>query len=279
MWLESFDAHFERTSVPLLLTVPHAGEWIPKEATWLSHFKNSVLLTDIDRYVDDLYLPSVLEWHLPWVVSRVHRYACDLNRFPEDVDASTVEWAPLPKGKHSTGLHWQHTMHGEVLIPKPISAELHDEIVLKYFHPFHELIEASRLKLRGRFPNRPLYHLDCHSMPSVPTAMHTDEGKGERAEIVLSDRDGKSASPEFRAIVNDAFLAEGFEAVWNEPYKGGRITQRYGKPKEGSEAIQIEIRRNLYMDEVTYERKAGRYEDLQNRLSQVFRRIIPQLAR
>ena len=225
----------------------------------------------------DLYEPAVQKWRLPIILSRVHRYACDLNRIPEDIDQSTVEGSPLPEGKHSTGLHWKHTMHENVLLEKPISRALHDEIVQKYFDPFHERIIQARTALRKRFPAGPLYHLDCHSMPSHPTSMHTDLGKGHRAEVVLSDQDGKTASNVYREIVGQAFTDEGFQVTWNDPYKGGRITQRYGRPAEQSEIIQIELRRDLYMDERTFEKIPDKYESLQESLSRVISRIVPSL--
>ena len=35
----------------------------------------------------------------------------------------------------------------------------------------------------------------------------------------------------------------------NDPYAGGYITRHYGRPREGVQALQIEVARDLYMDE------------------------------
>jgi N-formylglutamate deformylase len=35
----------------------------------------------------------------------------------------------------------------------------------------------------------------------------------------------------------------------NDPYKGGFITAHHGRPADDVHAIQIELRRDLYMDE------------------------------
>ncbi len=35
----------------------------------------------------------------------------------------------------------------------------------------------------------------------------------------------------------------------NDPYKGGFITAHHGQPADGVHAIQIELRRDLYLDE------------------------------
>ncbi len=40
----------------------------------------------------------------------------------------------------------------------------------------------------------------------------------------------------------------------NDPYAGGYITRHYGRPREHVHALQIEIARELYMDEARIER-------------------------
>jgi len=39
----------------------------------------------------------------------------------------------------------------------------------------------------------------------------------------------------------------------NKPYAGGYITRHYGNPERQMHAIQIEIRRDLYMNELSKE--------------------------
>ena len=39
----------------------------------------------------------------------------------------------------------------------------------------------------------------------------------------------------------------------NNPYKGGFITTHHGRPADRIHAIQIELRRDLYMDEDRFE--------------------------
>jgi N-formylglutamate deformylase len=59
----------------------------------------------------------------------------------------------------------------------------------------------------------------------------------------------------------------------NEPYAGGYVTRHYGRPREGVHALQIEIARALYMDEVRIERDPG-FAKLQRDLT----RLIEELA-
>ncbi|HXT97927.1 MAG TPA: N-formylglutamate amidohydrolase, partial [Polyangia bacterium] len=41
----------------------------------------------------------------------------------------------------------------------------------------------------------------------------------------------------------------GLKVAPNDPYKGGYITAHHGRPADKIHAIQIELRRDLYMDE------------------------------
>ena len=49
----------------------------------------------------------------------------------------------------------------------------------------------------------------------------------------------------------------GYSVRRNDPYAGGYITRHYGRPREGVHALQIEIARELYMDESRIERLPG----------------------
>ena len=56
----------------------------------------------------------------------------------------------------------------------------------------------------------------------------------------------------------EALLVDlGYSVRRNDPYAGGYITRHYGRPREGLHALQIEIARELYMDESRIERLPG----------------------
>jgi N-formylglutamate amidohydrolase len=52
--------------------------------------------------------------------------------------------------------------------------------------------------------------------------------------------------------VSRHFEAAGLSVALNDPYKGGYITTHHGRPADGIHAIQVELRRDLYMDEDTF---------------------------
>lgn len=258
-----------------LISIPHSGEKLPNETPWLHSLPEPVLMCDVDRFVDRLYAPVFQRLKIPHVVTEWHRCVVDLNRLPDDVDASSVEGHPNTAGKFWNGLIWVRTTRGHALLPNPISPELHRQLVDKYFQPFHNQV----LKLYSEFREqgaKTIYHLDAHSMPSKGTASHRDPGE-TRADIVVSDCDGTSCSTDFKDLVIEAYKKAGLGVAYNWPYKGGRVTQTYGKPSQGQQAIQVEISRALYMDEESKKWRPDLAEALTEKITQAVTYIHNQL--
>jgi N-formylglutamate amidohydrolase len=88
-------------------------------------------------------------------------------------------------------------------------------------------------------------------MPSTGRQGHRDPGR-RRADVVPGDRDGTSCAPSLSRHVGEHFRARGYSVAFNDPYKGGFITRHHGQPATAIHAIQIELSRDLYMDEETF---------------------------
>ena len=257
----------------LFITIPHSGRKIPSEAFWLKSLSPSVLFCDVDAFVDELYEPAIKQLDLtvfffPWL-----RYAVDVNRFPEDRTCQTVEGSVfrLSHGAPSE-IHWHKTTLGELLIKEPLSKKQHQQLIDKYYTPFHRKIreEFQRKKKREK-----AYLLDLHSMPSVGKDFHKDTGQ-KRPQIVIGDRQGRSSEKQFLELVLSSYKEVGFEVALNWPYQGGRITEFYGSPKEGRNTLQVEVNRSLYMDERTGE-KSSSFKVVQKQLSAALVRIVKRL--
>ena len=236
-------------TVPFFISIPHSGEKIPPQAPWLKQLPENVLMADVDRFVDRLYRPAIELLQLPYEVTEWHRYAVDLNRIPDDVDCDSVLGASKPSGTHADGFHWVMTKGEQRIMAQPMSRETHDELTQLIYEPFHAGIRNHYKKFKD-MGFQDVFHLDVHSMPSVGTRMHRDPGE-IRADIVISDCKGGSAHPHFRDLVIAAYVVAGFKVAYNWPYLGGRVTEQYGKPSIGQQALQVELKRGLYMDEVT----------------------------
>lgn len=259
----------------LFITTPHSGEKIAVETDWLNSLSEEHLMRDTDRFVDQLYLPVIQKNKIKHLNSEWHRYVVDLNRDAEDIDQYSVNGSKNDLGRFSKkGVHWQMTTFEEPLLQEPMSRDLHDLLIKKYYQPFHRDVQKQHDKFVNDFGKS--YQIDCHSMPSVGTKMHSDNGQ-ERAEIVISDFNGLSCETEFKDLVIEAYEKSGFQVAYNFPYIGGRITEKYGKPDQMQNCIQVEIRRNLYMNEHT--KKI--YDDIssfQNQLSIAIEYIIKKGA-
>src|SRR3712207_6553921 len=112
-------------------------------------------------------------------------------------------------------------------------------------------------------------------MPSVV-------GVGEPGvDAALGERFGRSCGAEIVAAVDTVFRRAGLKVARNRPYAGGYITGRHGRPEAGLHALQLELRRGLFMDERTHVPHVG-FTALQRVLEEVTmavaaaaRRLVP----
>lgn len=260
-----------------LVTIPHSGEKIPDPATWLRSLPEEILMCDVDRYVDRLYEPVLAKMKIPFVKTEWHRYAADLNRVPTDVDASTVKGNSNPAGIHNRGFHWQVTTLNHPLMKEPITLEIHEQLTQLVYHPFHQAIQSlyQQFKTGGA---KKIFHLDAHSMPSVGTKMHRDPGQ-KRADIVVSDGAGKYASENYVDLVMTSYIRAGFRVGYNWPYLGGRVTEQYGNPAKGHEVLQVELSRDLYMNETDKKLKEVAAAEITQKINTALARIVKNLNR
>lgn len=263
-------------TVPFFISIPHSGEKVPAEAPWLAHLPEVLLMSDVDRYVDRLYQPVIEALEIPSQKTEWHRYAVDLNRIPADIDQASVIGAIKKAGSHPDGYHWVMTKHEEILMPAPMTFENHRELTQLIYEPFH-------LGLRNHYESfkklgfQNVFQLDVHSMPSKGTRLHRDPGQ-ERADVVISDCNGVSCAPAYRDLVIAAYAVAGLRVGYNWPYMGGRVTEQYGQPQIGQHAIQVELNRRLYMDEVTKQILPS-YEQIQQKLSTAVAYIKSELPK
>ncbi len=236
-------------TIPLFVSIPHSGEKIPEQTPWLKLLSEEVLMSDVDRFVDILYGPSLDELSIPKELTQWHRYAVDLNRIPSDVDVDSVLGSLKPAGTHADGYHWVKTKNEIKILPAPMTEKNHLELTQLIYEPFHAGIRNHYQFFKNKNCKN-VFHIDAHSMPSLGTRMHRDPGEF-RADIVISDCAGKSCHSRFRDLVIAAYATSGFRVACNWPYLGGRVTEQYGKPEMGQHAIQVELNRALYMDEKT----------------------------
>ena len=104
----------------------------------------------------------------------------------------------------------------------------------------------------------------------------TPDGPGAiRPDFVVSDGHGTTSGPALVDTIVSSLRDRGFSVAINDPYSGGTIVKKSGRPEAGIHSVQVEINRALYLDERTVELKAGMaalasdIDDLTSRLTEL----------
>lgn len=220
-------------AVPVVVSIPHTGTHLPPAIArrLASERMRGQPMTDWHLHLLYDFLPSlgVHTLHATW-----SRFVADLNRAPED--------RPLYPGRFETGLVPRQTFDGETVWAEPPGPDEVAEWRTRWHAPYHARLRELLDTLVARHGRVVL--IDAHSVASHANRVH-----GALVEdIFLGDRDGTSCRPWLMSLMDEAFRAQGRAVARNRPYKGGYITDHYGR-LPGVEALQIEMAQRVYMDE------------------------------
>lgn len=221
------------TPIPLVVSIPHTGTLLP-DAT-AGRLASSEML---EQPMTDWHLERLYDFLPQLGVTTIHsvysRFVVDLNRPPDS--------RALYPGRFETGLVPLQTFHGDSIFSAPPTDDEMPRLRADYHAPYHDALAGllqAVLSERQR-----VVLVDAHSVASGANRLH-----GALAdEIYLGDRDGCTAGSWLRDCLRTGFEVEGYTVSLNDPYKGGYITDHYGRI-DGVEAIQIEMCQRVYMDE------------------------------
>jgi N-formylglutamate deformylase len=254
----------QERETPVVVEVPHAGLDVP--APYLANLIAPArsLARDADLYVDELYADAPLEG-ATLIVAHTSRYVLDLNRGEDDWDREAVE-SPEPRrisrftanalagipftnsARMPRGLIWRLTTNGDAALARPLTpAELEERIQLVH-RPYHHAVATLLEEKRQRFGYAVL--LAAHSMPSASRTQSGEPGPS-RADVVPGTQGRTTAAAPFIDAVDTHSRAQGFTVRHDDPYRGGFSARHYGRPADGLHAVQVELARRLYMDELS----------------------------
>lgn len=233
---------------PVVVSVPHAGTLVPDDDAALLAISGDALLRDADLFVNRL-VEGVGRTGVAVVEALVSRYIVDLNRAPDDVDREVCPELSRPARPSARGLIWRSTTDGAPVLRRPLTLGEVNSRRARIHVPYHEALQAL-LEERRRSHGFAIL-VDLHSMPSTGRPGHDDPG-ARRADIVPGDLRGTSCAASLSTLVGEHFAYQGFSVRPNDPYMGGYITREHGRPARGVHAIQIEVNRDLYMNESTF---------------------------
>jgi len=259
--------------VPFVLNSPHSGRQYPKSFLESSRLNAHTIRSSEDFLVDELFAGSDV-LGLPSMGANFPRAFLDVNREPFELDPAMFN-GQLPAYVNTNSIRVASGLgtiakivaEGKEIYARQLSVPEAIDRVEKFYKPYHSMLRHLLAKTHVEFGCAVL--LDCHSMPSsYPIQSNT-----ERPDFILGTRFGSSCS---NVIAHEArqILAEmGFHVELNKPYAGGFITEHYGRPESGLHAIQIEINRGLYMNEVTLTRN-HQFKLIHQCLSDFLRQLI-----
>lgn len=262
----------DRLTTGAVFDSPHSGDRYPPELLARTRLDRLQLRASEDALVDRLFAAAP-RFGAPLLAATAPRAWVDLNRGPGELDSALIT------GVRASGLN-HRIAAGLGVVPRIVSegAEIYDgkltlaearERIRTAHAPYHACLEALMARARDRFGAAILF--DCHSMPTEALRA-APRVRGRTPEIVLGDRFGASAARGIVAETQAAFEAAGFVVVRNAPFAGGYIVQRHGRPSRGLNAIQVEIDRNLYLDQRRIEPNAA-FTEIAARLERVIARL------
>jgi N-formylglutamate amidohydrolase len=261
---------------PFVVSSPHSGRLYPSLFLERSRLDAHALRKSEDCYVDELF-ESAGPLGVPMIAARFPRAYLDVNREPYELDPELFR-EPLPAFANSQsvrvggglGTIARIVADGEEIYAGKLPLEAALERIRRLYFPFHDALGELIDTTVTRFGMAIL--IDCHSMPSASGS----QLGASRPHIVLGDRFGSSCDGQITRFARDVLLGLGYDVHLNRPYAGGYITEHYGRPHKGVHALQIEINRGMYLDEVTLSKSAG-FGPLQANLAILLRRMFTEL--
>ena len=270
-------------SCPLVFSSPHSGAVYPRRFLERSRLSQLQLRRSEDAFVDALF-EGGRGLGAPMIRALFPRTYLDLNREPYELDPRMFD-GRLPAYANTRSIR---VAGGLGTIPRVVgqAQEIYaarlpmDEALARidrHYKPYHARLRGLIDRAQQNFGIAVL--VDCHSMPSGAASAGVDPAgaassapdrasASARADFVLGDRHGASCASVLIEAAEAELRAFGFRVARNKPYAGGFITEHYGDPAANRHAIQIEVSRSLYMDELAVAR-SERFAEIRAALTQL----------
>ena len=240
-------ATLHRGTLPLLISLPHDGSHLPDGFAARMH-PEARRAPDTDWHVSRLYAFAA-DMGASLLVPSHSRYVVDLNRPRDDVS--------LYPGQNTTGLCPAVRFSGEPVYlagEQPTPAEVAARVDA-YWRPYHSLLAGELERIKAEHGRALLG--EGHSIRAYVPFLFD----GRWPDHNLGTAGGASCLPATQARLEAVLAGQGrYSWIANGRFKGGYITREYGRPRDGVEAVQLELAQCNYMDEDSFaydETRAG----------------------
>jgi N-formylglutamate amidohydrolase len=266
----------EAQTAPFVLCSPHSGRVYSRRFLAQSRLDPLTLRKSEDCFVDELF-SGAAALGAPLIAARFPRAYLDVNREPYELDPDLFD-EPLPDFANTQsvrvvgglGTIARIVADGEEIYRNRLPVGEALRRIDQLYVPFHAALADLLEQTRRQFGYAIL--IDCHSMPSALMA----QAGGPRPDFVIGDRFGASCDSRLTRFLKEGITTLGYDVQLNRPYAGGYITEHYGRPHRGVQAIQLEVNRGLYLDEATFKPTVG-LEALKSDLTALAARLFAEL--
>jgi N-formylglutamate deformylase len=214
--------------LPLGLSVPHAGLFVPEELAGNCLLTPEQVAKDGDVGAASIYdlKDHVVRWH----TTNIARAVLDMNRAEHDI--------------RKDGIVKTHTCWDEPVWRAPLRQAQVAQLITLHHRPYHEQLRS--------FAADAKLGVDCHTMAAHGPPVGPDAGQ-RRPLVCLGDGAGTACPRAWIEALRDCFVgAFGPDVTINEPFSGGYITRSHGCEMPW---VQIELSRT---DEVSVaDKRAG----------------------
>lgn len=227
-------------TLPLLLSVPHAGLQIPPEVSDICLLDQNAIIRDGDEGAAEIYLP--LENRVEALMTTdVARAIVDMNRAEDD--------------RRKDGVVKTHTCWDVPIYREPLTEILTETLLARYHRPYHQDLD--------RLAENVIAGIDCHTMAATGPPVSPDPGI-ERPAVCLSNAYG--TCPHWWIVSLAEIMGKKMKAsvAINTPFKGGYIIRRHARKIPW---FQVELSRSPFLSDI--EKGALVFESLQEWLSRL----------
>lgn len=250
----------------LVFASPHSGSFYPVDMDCAA---DKATVQAVEDAAMDQLIACGTDNGAVLLIARYGRAYVDLNRAETDLDPSLIGDCPLlePSPKTLAGYGVLHRLASDrqPLYQRRLTYLEARARLDRVYRPYHAALAGLMTQARDQYGQALL--VDWHSMPQRATGANGPD-------IILGDRHGTSCDVVWTRTLRTLCEAQGWRVGLNRPYAGGYATQKWGRPDEGLHALQIEVNRRLYWDEVHHQPAIG-----WKRCHTALKRVIAELGR
>lgn len=247
--------NFTETKFPMILSFPHSGRDYKKDLISNVIVEENELRQSEDMYLDKIF-PLCKRIGINSIFANFPRIYVDVNRDRFEINKDYLSDCPnninfQNSNLSNSGIGVIHTKSskGALLYDKKINWSEFINRLNKCYDPWYKSLYEMSFNMRKKFLE--ILILDCHSYPSNLIKKRNESS----CEFVIGDNNGLSCNSSLVNFLVNYISNAGFKVNYNFPFSGQNILKTFGRPKNGINAIQIEIRKDLYLDEVNFSLK------------------------